>query len=126
MTFGPISFRDFWTSDFCDKYCDYDEVRITLKSEESKIIEDVSNSSCVFGPVCLFEFYSKPNKRFIKRFDIDNMEEAEDGTVYLIVKQDEKVRLGFTFGSKTFDFILTEDQYRNINLMFNNENLNIY
>ena len=126
MTFGPISFRDFWTSDFCDKYCKYGEVKITLKSDESKIVEDISNSSCIFGPVCLFEFYTKTDKKFVEKFYIDNMEEAEDGIVNLIVKQDERIRLEFTFGDKKFDFLLTEDQYRNVNLMFNNENLNIY
>lgn len=119
MTFGPISFKDFWTSDFCDKYCDFDEVKITLKSKESKIVEDISNSSCIFGPVCLFKFYSKLNKKFVNKFDIDDIEDAENGTVYLIINQDEKVRLEFTFGDKAFDFILTEDQCRDINMAFN-------
>ncbi len=127
-TLIECSFREFWQSSFCDEFCEENEVKIILKSPKSKIVEDISDSSCMFGAVCLFQFYKKGADRWVKKAEVSDEEISDSGIVRLMGDNltGDPCMISFDLGDQSFDFYLSEEQIHSLRNMQEYEGLEGY
>jgi len=113
-TLATSSFDEFYTSEFVSEFIDEDwtKGRCIFESPETKLVAEEQEE--MFDRFCIYSFYRKGSRRWVKKMEASNEQMMFDCEVSLMGedKTGDPVSIVFDMGNDTFEFVLSQEMVK--------------